>query len=246
MRPIIGIVGYGMVGETVHAGFPTADARIVDPLKSPTKLIDICIPEVSAIFVCVPTPATEPTHATLTSTLDQIFATGYRGLVVVKSTALPQFLTQFDVVYNPEFLSRATALDDFISPPYVVVGGNRSAELIELYREHTDMDLTNTYIVDIPTASFIKYASNTLFAVKVTYMNELHRVAKMIGADYAQATSIMKTNPVIGTGHMDVPGPDGQYGYGGPCLPKDAETLAWHFNAELLSKAIELNAKYRA
>ena len=49
----------------------------------------------------------------------------------------------------------------------------------------------------------------------------------------------------MGTHHFDVPGPDGQRGFGGPCLPKDTEALVKHFDNKLLAKVLELNTIYR-
>lgn len=245
MKTTIAIIGYGMVGKTVHQGFTDVDVVIVDPAYNTNTVADACQPHVEAIFVCVPTPADEPTFDTLTTTLDQIEATGYKGLVVVKSTVLPQYIQSRDIIFNPEFLSRATALDDLINPPYVIVAGNRSEQLIDLFRRHTPMDLTNVYYVDIPTAAFIKYTANTFYALKVTFMNEMHKVAGDMGANYNQAASILTTNPAFGNNHASVPGPDGEFGFGGPCLPKDTAALVRHFSSDLLSKALELNSKFR-
>lgn len=243
-KTTIGIIGYGMVGKALHGGFPDVDAVIVDPLYTSNTVSDACAPHVDAVFVCVPTPADEPTFSTLTTTLDLIAQTGYTGLVVVKSTVIPQYLEGYDVVYNPEFLSRTTALDDLINPPYVIIGGatDKCEQLVKLYSEHTPMDMSRTYIMDIPTAAFIKYTANTFYAVKVMYMNEMYRVAEQMGANYNQAAGILKTNPMFGNNHVTVPGTDG-FGFGGPCLPKDSDALLRHFHSEILSKAVELNNK---
>lgn len=244
MKTTIAIIGYGMVGKTIHQGFNDVDVVIVDPAYNTNTIVDACQPHIEAIFVCVPTPADEPTFITLTTTLDQIDATGYAGLVVVKSTVLPQYIQDRDIIFNPEFLSRATALDDLINPPYVVVAGDRAPELIDLYKRHTNMVLTNVYVVDIPTAAFIKYTANTFYAVKVMYMNEMYHIADQMNADYTKAANILKTNPMFGNSHVTVPGADG-FGFGGPCLPKDSEALLRHFSSEILSKVVELNKQIK-
>lgn len=246
MKPVFGIIGHGMVGQAIGASLKDADVVIVDPAYTQTSIADLVNLAPVAIFVCVPTPLEEPTFDTLTTTLDEIKSNNYAGITVVKSTVLAQYIEPYDVVYNPEFLSRATALDDLLNPPYVIVAGNRAEELIDLYHTHTTMDLSNVHIVDIPTASFIKYTANAFYALKVTYMNEMHNVATLSGANYDQAASILRTNPMFGNNHVDVPGPDGEYGFGGPCLPKDTATLIQHYPSELLSKAIDLNSRFRA
>lgn len=241
----IGIIGYGVVGKAVHAGFNVTDVRIVDPLYTELTVQDICTSDVGAIFVCIPTPDTDPTFNELTLLLDEIVATGYTGLIVVKSTALPTVLLNRPIVFNPEFLTHRTAEEDFIHPIYTVVAGERAGELVDFYREHSNVDLTHVYEVDIQTAAFIKYVANTFFALKVTFMNEMAVAAAQMGADYVIATDILKTNPMMGDNHMDVPGPDGECGFGGGCLPKDVNLFLTYYDSELLQLARKLNDKFR-
>jgi UDP-glucose 6-dehydrogenase len=241
----IGIIGYGVVGKAVHAGFNIADVRIVDPLHTELTVQDICVSDVDAIFVCIPTPDTDPTFNEMTLLLDEIVNTGYTGLIVVKSTALPTVLLNRPIVFNPEFLTHRTADEDFIHPVYVVVAGDRANELIDFYQEHSNVDLTHVYNVDIQTACFIKYVANTFYALKVTFMNEMAVAATQMGADYVAATDILKTNPAMGNNHMDVPGPDGMCGFGGGCLPKDVNMFLTYYNSELLQLTRKLNDKFR-
>jgi UDP-glucose 6-dehydrogenase len=245
MSTTIGIIGYGVVGKAVHAGFAGCEVQIVDPLYTDLTIQDVCTSGVSAIFVCIPTPDTDPTFNELSTLLDDIVSNGYSGLVVVKSTALPTVLLNRPIVYNPEFLTHRTANEDFINPTYVVVAGDRATELVELYQTHSVVDMTNVHVVDIPTACFIKYTANTFYALKVTFMNEMIVAAGQMDADYQVATNILKTNPKMGDGHMDVPGPDGKYGYGGACLPKDVNTFLTYYNSDLLRLTRELNNKFR-
>ena len=55
----------------------------------------------------------------------------------------------------------------------------------------------------------------------------------------------------IGDSHMDVPGPDGRYGFGGPCFSKDVSALIEYskeigFELSLLKKPILLIIILRA
>jgi UDP-glucose 6-dehydrogenase len=50
----------------------------------------------------------------------------------------------------------------------------------------------------------------------------------------------------MGTHHFAVPGPDGERGFGGPCLPKDTKALVDEYDIKLLSKTLELNEEYRS
>ena len=242
---MIGIVGYGMVGQAVKYGFPKCKVFICDPKYNNVTVKGLCLLNPEAIFVCVPTPTDDTNYSLLTSVLDEIRQLNYQGVIIVKSTILPKYLEEYDVVYNPEFLSRLTSKKDFIEPSYVVLSGNKAAEALEIYKKYSIVDLSNTLITDINTASFIKYTMNTLFATKVTFMNSMYDVAKKMNVNFEQATELLSKHPWMGSYHFMVPGTDGKRGFGGPCLPKDTECLVKEHDVELLKKVLELNNSYR-
>lgn len=242
---MIGIIGHGMVGSAVAHAFQQTEKIISDPAFNNITVAEVCSADPMAIFISVPTPTDDTDYSLLKSILSQIKDSGYRGLTVVKSTVLPHHLDGFDVLYNPEFLSRATAVSDFISPVYVIIGGRRAQELLDLYNIYSTVDTTNTYLLDIPTACLVKYTMNAFFATKVTFMNQMHEVAQKMGADFDAVSSIVKTHPWFGSNHVSVPGPDGKHGFGGPCLPKDTLALTKEYQLELLNTVLELNNRYR-
>ena len=242
---MIGIVGYGMVGKAVKFGFPRVQVHTSDPAYNTTTIEQLCHAELTAIFVCVPTPTDDSNYSLLTGVLDRIKATDYKGLVVVKSTVPPQYLEGYDVIYNPEFLSRATSKEDFVNPPFVLIGGNRANELVELYQEHSIVKLDKVFVTDIKTAAFAKYTMNSFYATKVTFMNEMYDVAQQLGIHWKDITTILQAQPWMGTHHFSVPGPDGKRGFGGPCLPKDTEALVKEFDIELLKTVLERNKEFR-
>lgn len=243
---MIGIIGYGMVGKALAEGFPNTEIKVFDPYEYPeSSLLDLA--ETDAIFVCVPTPTDNDDYSVLIQTLVDIKQMNYKGITVVKSTVLPQFIQEFDVVYNPEFLSRSTSVQDFIYPEYLLFGGDPILcdKLYTLYKQYSIVCPKHVFSTDIQTASFVKYVMNTFFATKVTFMNQMYDVAKKIGADYNIATEILAHHPWMGTNHFKVPGPDGHRGFGGPCLPKETEALVKYFDVELLKKVLEINETYR-
>ena len=241
---MIGIIGLGMVGRAVKSGF-TCHAFVSDPKYNTVSVEDICRLDPNAIFVCVPTPTDDTKYELLRSVLQRIRATPYQGLVVVKSTVLPQYIEEFNVIYNPEFLSRATAYDDFINPPFVLIGGNRADELVELYKQESEVDTSRVFVTDLKTASLAKYIMNSFYATKITFMNQMYDVAQQQGVEWNQLTDILAQQPWMGTHHFQVPGPDGERGFGGPCLPKDTEALTKEFNVPLLDTVLLLNKVYR-
>lgn len=244
---MIGIIGYGMVGRAVAHGFSKTSILISDPAINDLSIEYMCSKDVDAIFVCVPTPTDGSDYSILRDTLNRIKASDYTGIVVVKSTALPHVLEQYDIVYNPEFLSRATSFDDFVNPPFVLFGGSmdRAQKLADLYRECSIVNMDAVKFTDVKTAALAKYMMNSFYATKVTYMNQMYDVTQKMGIDWDNLTDIFKMQPWMGTHHFQVPGPDGSRGFGGPCLPKDTEALVNEYNVELLEKVLEINKKYR-
>lgn len=245
MNNMIGIIGYGMVGKAVEYGFRTSTTIISDPKYNTVTISDLCNKGPEVIFVCVPTPTDDTNYAILKDVLQQIKDCEYTGLTVVKSTVLPEHLDNFDVLYNPEFLSRATSFQDFVNPPMVIIGGDRAEELLEIYRKYSHVDTSKTFLVDIKTACLTKYIMNSFYATKITFMNQMYDVANSLGVDFDRVGDILSQHPWMGTHHFQVPGPDRLRGFGGPCLPKDTQALSNRFDIKLLETVLLLNKEYR-
>ena len=75
------------------------------------------------------------------------------------------------------------------------------------------------------TSEMIKYMSNCFFATKVSFMNEMHQIAKKTNVDWDDAVSGFVSDGRIGHSHLGVPGHDGKYGFGGSCFPKDIQAM---------------------
>ena len=131
--------------------------------------------------------------------------------------------TEFDVVSNPEFLKEGAAIDDFMRPDRIVIGTDnpRTTELLrELY---TPFNRNHDRLVamDIRSAELTKYAANAMLATKISFMNELSRIAEAVGADIEHVRVGIGSDPRIGYSFI-YPG----CGYGGSCFPKDVKALA--------------------
>jgi len=258
----IGIIGKGMVGEAVANGFSKCKNIISDPAYNTTTVKDVCL-RADVIFVCVPTPTVDGVFdpSIILRTME-IINKNFTGDVIIKSTILPDTLTVIDtksdninVVYSPEFLSDKTANEDFINPQMVVIGSNNQEvanRIKNLFQDNSDIKCNNYHIVDLITASLLKYGFNTFYATKVIFMNELYNVLNASGSSESWNTfkEIYGSHPWIGNMHLDVPGHDGYFGYGGKCFPKD--TIAFSKYASklgktmhLLDEVIDLNNVYR-
>ena len=154
---------------------------------------------------------------------------------------------EFDVVSNPEFLKQGAAVDDFLKPDRVIIGSNskKATDIMqELYAPF--LRTGNPVIVmDVKSAEMTKYASNSFFAVKISYANEIANICEKVGADAEMVRIGMCSDKRIGTQFL-FPG----LGYGGSCFPKDVKALiktAKDFNCDssLLESADIVNKKQR-
>lgn len=229
----IGIIGLGFVGGAVKAahdlvGIETVD---VDPHKGlPSTLSDAKTCE--AIYICVPSPI-GPDGACDTSILEDVMLqlTDYTGVIISKVTAPPNVYvrlqeTHKNLIHAPEFLVAATATEDYINGTYAIIGGCEpyatQAEAAILIAQRKVRKITK---IGIGEAALTKYAINTFLATKVIFMNELKTLADAAGIDYNVVKETVQLDERQGTSHFDVPGPDGQYGFGGACFPKDTSAL---------------------
>lgn len=204
-------------------------------------------------FVCVPTPMSDDGSADVSivaKVLGEIAETPPIGgapqrIAVVKSTVPPGSVERWNdafgdrglhVVFNPEFLTEANALNDMRGLNRVVLGGPRLhiKEVRNLYqRLFPEVPIITT---SSTTAEMVKYLTNCMLAVKVAFANEIAQICEALDADglnidYDEVVQYAKYDPRLGDTHWSVPGPvptpDGRYvrGFGGRCLPKDINAL---------------------
>ena len=258
----LGIIGKGFVGSAVANGFDKdCEQVIVDPKYTDNTINDLH--DCKLIFVCVPTPVAEDGSCDTTianDVLAELNRLQYKGVVVIKSTVIPDYLQEFKkeyelkIVYNPEFLTEANANEDFKNPNMQVLGGKwRDCEVVEkAYLRHSSVKIVPTFKTDLTTASLLKYTINSYLATKVMFFNDLHKLhnsgSSMVS--WEQFTDMLTRDPRIGDSHMQVPGPDGELGFGGHCFPKDTEALLKYahdknIKLNMLKKAVETNKKIR-
>lgn len=250
----IGIIGHGFVGKAVAAGFEGNDLIIADP-KLGTSTSDVVSQNPRVIFVCVPTPYGDNGKID-SSIVESVFAElkSTKALVVLKSTVTPDIVSDlkklvFRFVYNPEFLTEANAVHDFLNPTHHVFGGYPfdTSELELIYKKYSKCKPCYGYHVTATEASFVKYGINSFLATKVLFMNQFADIVNQHGGDWTSVAQAMMGDPRIGTSHMKVPGPDGRRGYGGACFTKDTAALATFGKTfSLLEEAIRANNEIRS
>jgi UDPglucose 6-dehydrogenase len=151
------------------------------------------------------------------------------------------------IVTNPEFMREGQALQDFDHPDRVITG----------WLEPSDLDAARTVlalfaplgapsmVADARSVALIKLGSNVFLGMKISFANELARVADATGADIDEVIAGIGLDGRIGTAFMN-PGP----GVGGSCLPEQAvaialETVALDVEAPLLSSIHRANAVHQ-
>ena len=153
----------------------------------------------------------------------------------------------FSVASNPEFLKEGAAVADFMKPDRIVVGcSDEIAEktLTNLYA-HFVKNGFQLFAMDLRSAELCKYASNAMLATKISFMNELSRVADGVGADISSVRLGMGADKRIGY-QFTHPG----LGYGGSCFPKDVKALTstaknLGLEADLMTAVEEVNRTQR-
>lgn len=261
----LGIIGKGFVGGAVSDGFSNVEQYVVDPRISEDNTIDKLVSEFDPplTFVCVPTPPNDDGSVNVdivSEVLQELDDNEYKGIVVVKSTIIPDYLHVFKrsfrlkIVYNPEFLTESNASADFVNPNMQVLGGKfKDCVIVEkAYNRYSDVRVVPTFKVDLSTASLIKYTINSWLATKVVFFNEIQKLQQSSSSmvSWNQFTDMLTRDPRMGDSHMKVPGPDGEYGFGGHCFPKDTEALIHYAQSKniklsLLEKAVSKNKKLR-
>ena len=237
----IGIIGNGFVGSAIMHGFilHVDDIMIYDkdPKRSTHTMSDL-VENSDFVFVCVPTPMFESGECDLSiveSVVEEMSAYECMKskITIIKSTVVPgtveslaEKYPEMNFVFNPEFLTERKARLDFINTSRIVLGSDKAFacdDVERLYRvrfPHTSVIKT-----DFATAQLIKYMANCFFATKVSFMNEMYQVCKAVDGDWNRAVEGFITDGRIGNSHIDVPGHDGDFGFGGKCFPKDLNAM---------------------
>ena len=261
----IGIIGYGFVGKATSQLSEDDSYEVYDPIYDEYS-DNLQAYEQDLVFVCVPTPTVnnEVDLSIIHEVVDKWSSLKKRdSILIIKSTVpsgtIDELCSKYsttNIIHNPEFLTERTANYDFLNPVEVVLGGSKESclKVKEVYEKFYQNDKIKYYITSAKEAELLKTTRNSFYALKVTFFNEVYNLCNNLGIDYdsfIKMFSLDGEHPWIGNQHMMVPGPDGKFGFGGKCLPKDSEGLYGLSESlgcpmELLNKAIEINKTQRS
>ena len=268
-KPNIGIIGRGFVGSAVQHGFSPnvgcdAEVRVYD--KDPTKSLHSLEETVTLsdfVFISVPTPTKKNGNIDLTileDVINDIYNVSKNNdtIFLIRSTIIPGTTRSLQLkfpnlklVFNPEFLTERSANFDFINQARYIVGGDKkntekTAELFK-WRFGKAISILET---DYESAELIKYMANTFFATKISFLNDMKLLSDKCDANWNDVINGFVQDGRIGHSHLNVPGWDGKYGFGGSCFPKDIQAIiafgdSLVLDMTVLKGAWETNLKVR-
>ena len=243
----IGIIGNGFVGKAVKESFKNHFEVFIfdlDKRKSNVESLNELISKCRIIFLCLPTPMNLEDGSChlgiIEDTLKQVNAqcdeSDYYGneqrTVIIKSTIEPGTTEEWnkdykclDIAFNPEFLTEANSVDDFKNQNRIIIGSTRKvgAKIKSIYSKvFPKVPIIKT---SATIAEMVKYFTNCFLAMKVSYANELYQICEKLDIDYDKVVEYAVRDERIGSSHLNVPGPDGDFGFGGHCFPKDLNAL---------------------
>ena len=240
----IGVIGKGFVGTAVQYGFSPnvgcdAEVRVYDkvPTKS-THTLEEVVNESEFVFISVPTPADEHGKIYLgileecLSDIEKV-STNEKTIFLIRSTTIPGTTRMLQkkhpklkLVFNPEFLTERSANFDFINQSRVILGGKiiPVGKVADLYKERFGSSISIIQ-TDYESAEMIKYLTNTFFATKVSFLNDMKILSDKVGANWDDVLEGFVRDSRVGHTHLNVPGPDGKFGFGGSCFPKDIQAM---------------------
>ena len=240
----IGVIGKGFVGTAVQYGFSPnvgCDAEVREYDKVPTKsthTLEEVVNESEFVFISVPTPADEHGKiylGILEECLNDIEKVSQNAdtIFLIRSTTIPGTTRilqkkhpKLKLVFNPEFLTERSANFDFINQSRVILGGKKIPvmRVADLYRERFGSSIS-VIQTDYESAEMIKYLTNTFFATKVSFLNDMKILSDKVGANWDDVLEGFVRDSRVGHTHLNVPGPDGKFGFGGSCFPKDIQAI---------------------
>jgi len=167
--------------------------------------------------------------------------------LTTEETVLPAILKksgwkreQLGIGMNPEFLREGSAVKDAQKPDRIVMGVSDDIALKkmeELYEMHNCPKQKC-----IPrTAEFIKYASNSFLAAKISFVNEMANLSNEWGIDFEEVAEGMGSDSRISPLFLRAGA-----GFGGSCFPKDVKALSAaskniKVESKMLNATLEVN-----
>ncbi|MBI2449328.1 UDP-glucose/GDP-mannose dehydrogenase family protein [Candidatus Pacearchaeota archaeon] len=240
----VGIIGTGIVGSAVSVGLGNiAEIREHDKYRDSESLESV-VNNSNIVFICTPTPMDKNTGACDVSIVESVCkeavsVTKKHKTFVIKSSVIPGTTQKLQekyrghtFIFNPEFLTEKQFIQDFLEQDRIILGCDKKEiyGLEKLYIEFTKTQKSPAKIIktDSKIAEIVKYVGNCFLATKVMFFNEIYEICKASNVDYDQVKDLVSMDKRIKDSHMNVPGHDGQFGFGGKCFPANINALIYY------------------
>lgn len=261
----VGVIGNGFVGSAVANGFSDCNVKVFDKNPSLSTHDFKEVINQNFVFICVPTPmksasGSDCNLSIINSCFKDINSIGSDSIFIIKSTVpigttsnLQKKYPNLKIVHSPEFLTAKFAKEDFLNADRHIIGytnkKQNGVKALKLF-ENVFPNIT-CLIMKSDESESVKYIANCFFATKVSFFNEIHCLIEKLGLDWHSIIDGVMGDRRIGHSHYQVPGHDGDKGFGGTCFPKDINALIATFknnniDPKLLQAAWEVNKNVRS
>lgn len=235
----IAIVGNGIVGKATQEVIRKEHEICI---HDPKQGLECDFRGCDAVFICTPTDCVQEYLNQLT----------YHSYVFIRSTIPFNIVQGTDFAVWPEFLTERTWRADATNPVALVCGGNddqlQMLKEITMFDDYASRHDFKWHHTQNDVAAFMKNATNTFYAMKVTFANMLFETCNRNSMSYNMLKDCIKHDPRMGDMHWQVPGPDGKQGYGGNCFPDNLDIMLGQVDwigKRLLNSVQEFNSIIR-
>jgi UDPglucose 6-dehydrogenase len=166
--------------------------------------------------------------------------TEYSLIPLIEEASGKKAGSDFGAAMNPEFLREGNAIDDFLHPDRIVIGGidERSTEAVSKLYSGFDAPIMKT---NPRTAEMIKYATNSFLATKISFINEIGNICKSLEIDCYEVAEGLGMDSRVSPSFLRA-----GIGFGGSCFPKDVKAIVGkakevYYHPQVLNAALELN-----
>ena len=240
----IGIIGNGFVGKATIQ-LECQDIEIIAYDINP----ELCIPigtkmndllNCQIIFISVPTPMKNDGSCYLEiikNVKQELINLKFQNHIVLRSTVPVGTCDDLGFYFMPEFLTEKNYIEDFKNNKNWILGLKNNVRdiyfkesitnLINLAYKNKKIKYNNINFVLNKEAEMIKMFRNCFLATKVSFCNEINQFCQLKNINYENVRKYAAEDDRILHSHTKVPGPDGKYGFGGTCFPKDTNSLKY-------------------
>ena len=240
MEKKVGVIGLGFVGSSIFRSLQLKSCNVkgYDKYKDSDSYLSVIDSDI--IFLALPTIFDENIQQYDKSCIMEVCTDlqkdKFKGLVVIKSTVEPKttnnlsdLFPNLKFIHNPEFLTAATAFEDFHNQTHIVLGKSKNIldddlQMLKEFYMHYYPKAEISLCTSNESESMKSFV-NCFYAVKIQFFNELYALCKKTGNNYNTIRDLMLKNGWINPMHTNVPGTDGKISYGGYCFPKDTNAL---------------------